>query len=40
MLGVVVPVIAKDVELSLESVGDGEDEGVVGGQVMVDIRGE
>ena len=33
VLGVVVPVIAKYVELSLEFVGDGEDEGVVGGRV-------
>ncbi len=33
VLGVVVPVIAEDVELSLEFVGDGEDEGVVGGRV-------
>jgi len=33
VLGVVVPVIAEGVELSLEFVGDGEDEGVVGGRV-------
>ena len=33
VLGVVVPVIAKYVELSLEFVGDGEDEGVFGGRV-------
>ena len=33
VLGVVVPVIAKDVELSLEFVGDGEDEGVFVGRV-------
>ncbi len=33
VLGVVVPVIAEGVELSLEFVGDGEDEGVFGGRV-------
>ena len=30
MLGVVVPVIAEGIELALEFVGDGRDEGVVG----------
>ncbi len=30
VLGVVVPVIAEGVELSLEFVGDGRDEGIVG----------
>ncbi len=33
VLGVVVPVIAEVVELSLKFVGDGEEEGVVGGRV-------
>ena len=33
VLGVVVPVVAKDVELSLDFVGDRKDEGVVGGRV-------
>ena len=35
VLGVVVPVIAENVELSLKFVGDGEYEGIVGGRVMV-----
>ena len=35
MLGVVVPGIAKCVELSLKFVGDGEDEGIVGGREIV-----
>ena len=30
VVGVVVPVIAENVELSLEFVGDGRDEGIVG----------
>ena len=33
VLGVVVPVIAEGVELSLKFVGDGEEESVVGGRV-------
>lgn len=35
VLGVVVPVIAEVIELSLEFTGDGEDGGVVGGRVVV-----
>ena len=35
VLGVVVPVVAEDVELSLEFEGDGRDEGVMGGRVKV-----
>ena len=35
VLGVVVPVIAEGMELSLEFVGDGKDEGVVGRRVVV-----
>ncbi len=38
VLGVVVPVIAKDVELSLEFVGDGEDEGVVMSPIRPSIK--
>ena len=35
VLGVVVPVIAEGIELSLEFVGDGKDEGIVGRRVVV-----
>ncbi len=35
VLGVVVPVIAEDVELSLKFMGDGEYEGIVGGRCEV-----
>ena len=35
VLGVVVPVIAEGIELSLEFEGDGEYDGIVGGLVMV-----
>ena len=35
VLGVVVPVIAEGIDLSLKVVGDGKDEGVFGGQVVV-----
>ncbi len=35
VLGVVVPVVVEGIELSLKLVGDGEDEGVVGGRVKV-----
>ena len=35
VLGVVVPVIAEDIDLSLKFAGDGEDEGIVGGRVNV-----
>ena len=34
MLGVIVPVVAEGIELSLKLVGDGEDEGVIGGRVL------
>ena len=35
VLGVVVPIVAEGIELSLKLVGDGEDEGVIGGRVEV-----
>jgi hypothetical protein len=35
VLGVVVPVIAEGIELSLEFTGDGKDEGIVGRRVVV-----
>jgi len=35
VLGVVVPGIAEDIELSLKFAGDGEDKGIVGGWVEV-----
>ena len=35
VLGVVVPVVAEGIELSLKLVGDREDEGVIGGRVKV-----
>ena len=40
VLGVVVPVIAEDVELSLKFVGDGSDEGVVGIWEIVTVAEE